>query len=353
MRSRDRLTRVAAAPGTWVARCVALCVFPAATARADLFALTTHPQGSTVIAHYSDSGRFIETLPPGVIGLGESADALAGTPGGSLYYTVNTLGMGALVRLDPPYRFSDGRPIPLAGYSIPLELALDPAGRVYATSTAFAGQGQTGVFRYDPSNQSTTLIPARNPSSYVTAVAVAPGGDVFVGRGLSGPHLIERYSGQTGAFVGEIAPAVSGEEIRDLEFGPDGNLYVPTASGVRRYNPQTGTLIDTFIAGGSQDIVLANGLWYVNHGAATGVLRYDPATGAFRDVFITPEQYTTGTRGGLDDIVVTVPEPSAAAALALAASLLTLRRRRVGGTHRGAPPPPGLATHTPAALPFP
>jgi hypothetical protein len=99
---------------------------------------------------------------------------------------------------------------------------------------------------------------------------------------------------------------------------------------VRRYNPQTGALIDTFIASGSQDIALANGLWYVNHGAATGVRRYDPATGAFRDVFITPEQYTTGTRGGLDDIVITIPEPSAPAALALAASLLTLRRRRRG-----------------------
>ena len=335
MRSRDRLTRVAAAAVTWVA----LCVLPAATARADLFALTTHPQGSTVIARYSDSGRFIETLPPGVVALGESAPALAGTPGGSLYYSVSTLGAGALVRLDPPYRVSDSRPIPLTGYTRPAELALDPAGRVYATSTVFGGQGQTGVFRYDPSNQSTTLIPARNPSQDVTAVAVAPGGDVFVGRrGLLGPSLIERYSGQTGAFLGEIAPAVSGEEIKDLEFGPDGNLYVPTASGVRRYNPQTGTLIDTFIASGSQDITLANGLWYVNQGAAAGVLRYDPATGAFRDVFITPEQYTTGNRGGLDDIVVTIPEPSAAAALALAAPLLTLRggrRRRAAAAGRG------------------
>ena len=328
MRSQDRLARVAAAPAMWVA----LCVFPAATARADLFALTTHPQGSTVIAHYSDSGRFIETLPPGVVALGESADALAGTPGGSLYYSVNTLGSGALVRLDPPYRVSDSRPIPLgAQYSIPLELALDPAGRVYATSTAFGAQGRTGVFRYDPSNQSTTLIPARNPSQHVTAVAVAPGGDIFVGRGLGGPNLIERYSGQTGAFVGEITPAVPGEEIRDLEFGPDGNLYVPTLSGVRRYIPQTGALIDTFIEHLSEDIALgADGLWYVNHKAATGVVRYD-ATGRFRDLFIPSHEYTTGNRGGLDDIVVTIPEPSAAAALALAASLLTLwggRRRR-------------------------
>ena len=63
MGSRDHLTRVAAAPAIWVA----LCVLPAAAARADLFALTTHPQGSTVIAHYSDSGLFIETLPPEVL----------------------------------------------------------------------------------------------------------------------------------------------------------------------------------------------------------------------------------------------------------------------------------------------
>src|SRR5205085_3692719 len=127
-------------------------------------------------------------------------------------------------------------------------------GSIYAAS-GFLGvflNGQRGVFRYNPANGSFALFaPASDPQSGQTgglgALARSPSGDLYVARSGMG---IERYSGTTGASLGVIIPASPpGIFTGDLGFGPDANLYVPSAQGVDRFNPQTGAALGPFVTG--------------------------------------------------------------------------------------------------------
>jgi DNA-binding beta-propeller fold protein YncE len=85
-----------------------------------------------------------------------------------------------------------------------------------------------------------------------------PDGNLYVNRTsfFTDPVQIgwvERYDGSTGAFMGVFAsdPTLTG--AKDVEFGPDGNLYVPNDVGdnVYRFNGTTGAFIDVFVATGS------------------------------------------------------------------------------------------------------
>ncbi|MEZ6095178.1 MAG: hypothetical protein R3C03_13270 [Pirellulaceae bacterium] len=89
--------------------------------------------------------------------------------------------------------------------------------------------------------------------------------------------------------------SISGAE--DLTFGPDGNIYVGSTSGVMRVNATTGA-ITTFIANGTGGLSLAAGLefgpdgnLYVGDQNGNAIRRYDGTTGAYID------NYATGING--------------------------------------------------------
>src|SRR5205085_10105527 len=112
-------------------------------------------------------------------------------------------------------------------------------------------------------------------------------------------------------------PAGPGVGQGDIVVGPDGRLYLATASGVDRYDAQTGALIDHFIPNGvgglngASEIAFGGGALYVKSPAMASVLRYDATSGAFRDVFITPDQYGLAGTAGPRQIAFAVPEPGA------------------------------------------
>lgn len=327
-------------PATFLA-VLAITLFAAVgQVRADLYALTGdfHRRG---MAHYDAAGRLVQTVPAGI----ESADGLTISSDGWVYVAGNGIGQGFLTRarVGGPYDWQNTQPSPSPLYNVPMGLAAGPDGSVYATSTRFREGGLTGALRYDADDG--TLAPAvtaedtGQPFANLTyAVALSPAGDIHLGRHGIG---VERYT-PAGQLVGLVVPAAAITGFsEDIAFGPDGNLYVPHGAGVDRYHPQTGALIDRFIANGAGGLNGAadldfggDGLLYVNSPAARSVLRYDAVTGAFHDVFVAPAQYESVPGGELRQIVYVVPEPAALAPLAAAASILALRHR---GTGRSSP----------------
>ncbi|WP_197491106.1 Calx-beta domain-containing protein [Planctomyces sp. SH-PL62] len=142
-----------------------------------------------------------------------------------------------------------------------------------------------------------------------------PDGNLYVsveGDGTDPTVLgrVNRYDGVTGAFLGVFAsdPTMSG--AKDVEFGPDGNLYVPNNLGnnVYRFDGTTGASMGVFIPSGSGGLNVPRSLIfgpdgngdgykdvYITSGATDSVLRYDGLTGAFLGAFVPPGG------GGLND----------------------------------------------------
>ena len=146
-----------------------------------------------------------------------------------------------------------------------------------------------------------------------------------------------RYDGTTGAFLDEFVASGSGGLFnpQQLQFGPDGNLYVASGNSnqLLRYDGATGAFIDVF-AGTNLNlpadfIVGSDELYYVTNFLTNEVTRYD-ASGAFVDVFIN--QFGNGLDGPIG--ILSVPEPSSFALAALAAGVMQIVRRR----KRAAPP---------------
>ncbi len=100
-----------------------------------------------------------------------------------------------------------------------------------------------------------------------------------------------RYAPTSGAFVDSFAGP--DDPIQTL-VGPDGLLYVSgdVSNDVRRYDPQTGAVVDTFVASGSGGLSGAEGIVFEPGGdllvadyGGDRVLRYDGSTGAYNGVF--------------------------------------------------------------------
>ena len=294
----------------------------AGVARADVFALTT-PRQMFRIVHFGGDGRFVASHPAGA----ESSEGIDASADGWVYYNNNLIGSGILSRFRPerPDNRQQLTGFGEDGFNIPLGVTVAPDGSVYATSNAFNPGGISGVFRYNPVDQTfaPVVVVPDAPDFGIQWVAVGPDGDIYLTRSGAG---VERYAAN-GQRVGVVAPVVG-----DIEFGPDGNLYVATPQGVDRYNPASGAFIGRFIPNGAggldrvADFAFGgDGLVYVN--ASDRILRYDALTGAFRDTFVTPEQYALAGPGGVREITFVVPEPAAVVLIAAAPCLL-LRRRR-------------------------
>jgi DNA-binding beta-propeller fold protein YncE len=129
-------------------------------------------------------------------------------------------------------------------------------------------------------------------------MTVGPDGNLYVGihNGLD-PRVefaIRRFDGQTGALIDTFAFGGGLQTPFHLVFGPDGNLYVasPFNSKVIGFNGSTGAYMGDFVPAGSGGLEHAEGLvfgpdgnLYVTSRDTNEVLRYDGATGAFMDVF--------------------------------------------------------------------
>jgi RHS repeat-associated protein len=241
-------------------------------------------------------------------------------------------------------------PISLSnGISYPAELFVDASNRLYVSVRGGLCCNPGGIYRYDAGTGSfiDPFLPiGANGTGDAPAFDFGPDGDLYTDSGNASP-VISRYNGQSGAPIDVFTSDPTANTHSGVDFGPDGNLYVTTSNngtvsvfsgvngsfirslGVGAYaalstfgpdgllyvttldsasviqiNPQTGTILGTFVSPGSGGLARAaplafgpDGNLYVGDAPATSnngqVLKYDGKTGNFLSVLVPPG------RGGL------------------------------------------------------
>lgn len=208
------------------------------------------------------TGTFLEVFVEAESGPLESPSVMAFGPDGYLYVAGNI--SDNVVRYDSNGNFdSEYVSTGALGLDAPRGLVFDASGDLYVSSTP-AGQGASATEH--------RVLRFAGPSS------VTPGAP------LPAP-------GQSGAI---FVPDSSGglKNPYQLDFGPDGNLYVASAStdSVNRYDATTGEFIDEFLPsdpnGMDQPVYIefSGGYLYVTSVAQNQVLRFDAIDGSFQDV---------------------------------------------------------------------
>jgi len=103
------------------------------------------------------------------------------------------------------------------------------------------GHSGLGVEEYD--SATGNYIKTYNPAGgWQWAGVYAPSGEVLIGDMLS--NDVRRYDATTGAFIAMLTPVPS---PADMDFGPNGNLYVTSfyAGAVFEIDPATGNVLNT------------------------------------------------------------------------------------------------------------
>ncbi len=219
---------------------------------------------------------------------------------------------------------------------LPIDLDYGPDGKVHV-----ACLGDSGVSRIDPAT-GTSLGPfvlgGSGGLAYPRSLAFGPDGDLYVS---SATGEVLEYDGATGEFVGAIVDAGGNGggplDPHGLAFH-QGRLYVASSftSEVKEFDAETGDFVSTFVPSGSGGLsgptALAfgpDGDLYATSRDDDAVRRYDGATGAFVGVFVAPGS------GGLDgpfDLAfrpsapTAIPSLTAAGRVALVAALLAAVR---------------------------
>lgn len=214
--------------------------------------------------------------------------------------------VGATTGITAPTLTITGTGAVARGGSYTLNLsATDPEGVTITSWTINWGDGNIETIAGNPST--ATHVYNDNLAGFTFDITVsvidADGtwhqNDLLVSQNGS----FYRFTTTTGQFVEEIGAAQGMGFVVKAIQGPDGNLYVTSATNfaVYRYAPD-GTFIDQFVAAGSgglswpSDLLFGpDGNLYVASGASDEILRYDGTTGTFLGEFVTANS------GGLDE----------------------------------------------------
>jgi streptogramin lyase len=214
--------------------------------------------------------------------------------------------------------------------------------------TGASGASAGHVTRFDPAGAALRAFGHDNEG--LLALAVSPGGDIYVSADILGAGLIYRFD-RAGKFVAKLAdvagtdfsalalardgslwalasvvdasdaslrrtqlvhfepdgrmvrlPAGEATAPRALAIGPNGDLYVAdAAAGVLRFDGTTGAFRGALGTPGANALAFgSDGKLYVAGAAANSVLRFDAATGDFVDAFATTATIARGLAFGPD-----------------------------------------------------
>jgi len=242
-----------------------------------------------ILRYDGQTGAFIDVFASG--GGLSNPKYMAMGPDGDLYVSNNTFPVDSVLHYDGV----TGEFLSVftsEGVHTPQGLDFGPDGNLYVaigSSVATSGRinrydGQTGAFI-------DLFVDFPAPGNLLAPfdLVFGPDDNLYVSLGFAGANDIRRYDGQTGAFIDVFVDTAGSRHI----FGPDGNLYLSGGSVVVRYDGQTGDFIDTFVNGGG-GLEFASGLafgpdgnLYVSSSGTDQILRYDGQTGAFIDVFVS------------------------------------------------------------------
>ena len=316
---------------------LALAQFRVVTARADL--LVTNNAGiesGNVLQFDEVTGAFNSVFIPNA---GTQPIDIALGPDGYLYST-SGLSFFSIQRFDArtgavvDVFASDGL------LHFPQGLAFGRDGNLYVGNQQGSGTGVNGVLRYNLNTGAFIDVFAVTGSPNVfpgLGIAFGPDGNLYLatsGNIAPGVGQVRRYDAQTGALIDIFASDPLLHDARDLVFGPDGNLYVSSVLGgdVLRFSGITGAPLGMFATlpggGGAHGLAFGpDGNLYVASNGPNEIVRFSGATGAFLDVFVPPG--SGGLQGPVSLLFSNTPqvvsEPSSGLLLALACLFLIWR----------------------------
>lgn len=158
-------------------------------------------------------------------------------------------------------------------------------------------------------------------------IEVGPDGHLYLGVNSDPSDPVQTgvvlsFDSESGAFRGVFASHSSMKGAKDVEFGPDGSLYVTDnrSNSIFRFDGSTGAFIDVFVPNDSGGLDTPRQLifgpdgngdgideLYVASAKTDSILRYDGSTGSFLGAFVTagdgglnePTAITFGPDGSL------------------------------------------------------
>jgi len=321
---------------------LALTQLQVVTARADL--LVTNNVGSApgnVLQFDQTTGAFERVFIPNA---GSQPIDIALGPDGNLYVTsglTSSTGNPAMLFSIRRFDARTGAVVDVFASDGPLEfpqgLAFGRDGNLYVGNQRDDVRGVNGVLRYNLSTGAFIDVFAMTGSPNVfpgLGIAFGPDGNLYLATSdnvAPGSGQVRRFDAQTGALIDIFAADPLLRDAEDLVFGPDGNLYVTSVLGgnVRRFSGTTGAPLGVFAtlptAGGAHGIAFGpDGNLYVGSNGPNEIVRFSGATGAFLDVFVPPGSGTLQAPVSLLFLNTpqVVSEPSSALLLALACALL-------------------------------
>ncbi len=137
-------------------------------------------------------------------------------------------------------------------------------------------------------------------------LTIQPGtGHVLAGdnfRGAAEPEQVSRFNKDTGAFMGTFTSGLAMNRVWDLDYGPDGNLYVNDNAGIHRFNGTTGALMQSNIVTACFGVAFDDaGFMYTVRGegpASERVSRYLPNGTLVTDSVVSSFTLSNGQVGG-------------------------------------------------------
>ena len=170
-----------------------------------------------------------------------------------------------------------------------VSLLIQMAGSAHAQDLLISNVSDDSIGRYNGTTLTTFVSSGRNGIQAVRDMQYGPDGNLYVTSQAN--NSIYQLDPQ-GNFLKVFA--TGGTSLNRQTFGPDGNLYVtddgPT-SQVLRFNGQTGAYMGVFASGGGLGLPRGlkfgpDGNLYVVSGQAGGyILRYNGTTGTYIDKF--------------------------------------------------------------------
>ena len=210
----------------------------------------------------------------GVLGTLTGVDALAGLPVSADDWIVGIYNGNKARHLDSAGSFVQDSP---ASYSGIIGIDTGPDGDVYAVDP-----GGNRIVRHSKADFASST-PVVTGLQAPQAIAFGPDGDLYIAETGVSPNRISRYHGPldaspftpVGGAPGTFATGLAGQiGFQDLDFGPDGNLYVSnwkTAStspspSIERFDGVYGAWIDTFVPASDPDLDNIRGMCFGPNG---------------------------------------------------------------------------------------
>jgi WD40 repeat protein len=251
-------------------------------------------------------GKMAAFRGPVILSVAIGSLALSDSAWGELFFTAYR--NGSVGRMDERSGALGPSVAPATAYQQGFDdyvgLTVGPDQKLYVSSGYYDDSrfGRWGVFRFDPATGAYLGSLVNGGPLY--HIAFGPDGDLYGVGSWSGD--LDRYDGQTGAFLGKVLQAEEAGNIGvgNFAFLPDGNLFAATGSGnVAKYDLATGerigpltSLADLGLEGFRFDAMAVgpDGMAYAAYNYRFrdtvldgGVMRFDGATGEYVDTVVT------------------------------------------------------------------